>query len=85
MLQFVQLEVSATLKQIKVYAVNMWVTIVIEIIQVGLSVAIMQVAYAHGNFYCNYAGRYFCCSHVCDSFASSSNFIFLSLTVIHFS
>ena len=44
MLQFVQLEVSATLKRIKVYAVNMWVTIVIEIIQVGLSVAIMQVA-----------------------------------------
>ena len=58
MLQFVQLEVSATLKQIKVYAVNMWVTIVIEIIQVGLccnhagginmhmaiSIVIMQVA-----------------------------------------
>ena len=54
--------------------------IFIEIMQVGASVAIMQmvfsaVHYAHEYFYCNYAGGCFRCSNVT---ASSSNFIFLS-------
>ena len=83
----VYLEVSATLMQVKVSAANMWVTIFIEIMGVGVSVAIMQVVlstvhYAHDYFYCNYAGGCFCCSHVT---ASSSNFIFRSLTDTHFS
>ena len=52
---------------------NMWVTIFIQIMHVGVSVAIMQVVfstvhYAHDYFYCNYAGGCFRCSHVCDSF-----------------
>ena len=33
-----QLEISATLMQVKVSAANMWVTIFIEIMQVGVSV-----------------------------------------------
>ena len=70
--------------QVKLSAANMWVTIFIEIMQLGVSVAMMQVVffavhYAHEYFYCTYAGGYFRCSHVCDSF---SNFIFLSLTSI---
>ena len=68
-----QLEVSATLMQVKVSAANMWVTIFIEIMQVGVSVAIIQVLfftvhYAHDYFYCNFPGGCFRCSHVCDSF-----------------
>ena len=59
--------------QVKVSAANMWMTIFIEIMQVAVSVATMQVVlstmhYAHDHFYCNYAGGSFCCSHVCDSF-----------------
>ena len=78
-----QFEVSTTLRQVKGSAANMWVTIFIEIV----SVAIMQVVfftvhYAHDYFYCNYAGGCFRCSHVT---ASSSNFIFRSLTDTHFS
>ena len=68
-----QLEVSATLMQVKVSAANMWVTIFIEIMQVGVSVAIIQelfltVHYTHDYFYCNCPGGCFRCSHVCDSF-----------------
>ena len=37
-----QLEVSAAFMQVKVSAKNMWVTIFIEITDVGVSVAIMQ-------------------------------------------
>ena len=59
--------------QVKVIAGNMWVTIFIEIMHVGVSVAITQVVfstvhYAHDYFYCNYACDCFCCSYVCDSF-----------------
>ena len=44
-----------------------------EAMQVGVSVAIMQVVfftvhYAHDYLYCSYAGDCFCCSYVCDSF-----------------
>ena len=58
------LEVSAALMQLKVSSANMWLTIFIEIMDLGVSLAIMQavfstVYYAHG---------YFCCSYVCDSF-----------------
>ena len=68
-----QLEVSATLMQVKISAANMWVTIFIEITQVGVSVGIMQVLfstvhYAYDYFYRNYAGGCFFCSHACDSF-----------------
>ena len=59
--------------QVKVSAANIWVTIFIEIMQVAVSVAIMQVVfstvnYAHDYFYFNFAGGCFHCSHVCDSF-----------------
>ena len=42
---------------------NMWVTIFNVIMQMGVSVAIMQVVfsavhYAHGCVYCNYAGEF---------------------------
>ena len=67
----------------------MWKTIFIEIMQVGVSVAIMQVVFsavhdAHDYFYCNYAGDYVAAMYVT---VSSSNFIFLSLhlTDTHFS
>ena len=68
-----QLEVCAALIQMKLSTANMWVTIFIEIMQVGVSVTIMQVVfstvhYTHDNFYCNYAGGCFRCSHVYDSF-----------------
>ena len=44
-----------------------------EAMQVGVSVAIMQVVfftvhYAHDYLYCSYAGDCFCSSYVCDSF-----------------
>ena len=47
--------------QVKVSAANMWVTIFIKIMQVEVSVTIMQVLfatvyYAHNYFCCNYAG-----------------------------
>ena len=56
-----------------VSAVNMWVTIFIVIIQMGVSVAIMQVVfspvnYVHDCFYCNYAADSFFNSYVGDSF-----------------
>ena len=54
--------------QVKVSAANMWVTIFIETMQVGSSVAIMQVVfstvhYAHDYFYCSYAGDYSADTH----------------------
>ena len=50
----------------------MRVTIFIETMQVGVSVAIMQVLfstvrYVDDYFYCSYTGGY-SCSYVCDSF-----------------
>ena len=68
-----QLEVSATLVQVKIFAANMWVTIFIEIMNMGVFVAITQVIFstvhnAHDYFYCNYAGGCFLCSHGWDSF-----------------
>ena len=44
-------------------AANMWVIIFIVIMQMGVSVAIMQVVfcavhYAHDYVYCNYAGDF---------------------------
>ena len=73
-----QLEVPATLMQVKVSAANLWVTIFTEITQVGVSLVIMQVVlstvhYAHDCFYCNYAGDCFCCSHTVT--VLSSNFM----------
>ena len=52
---------------------NMWVTIFIVIMQIGVSVAIIQVVfsavhYAHNCFYCNYAYKSLFCSYVGDSF-----------------
>ena len=47
--------------QVTVSAANMWVTIFIVIMQIGVSVAFMQVVfsavpYAHDCVYCNYPG-----------------------------
>ena len=47
--------------QVIVSAANMWVTIFVLIMQIGVSVAIMQVVfsavhYTHDRFCCNYAG-----------------------------
>ena len=58
-----QLEVSAAHVQVTVSAGNIWVTNIV-IMQMGVSVAIMQVVfstvhYAHDCFYCNYAGDSF--------------------------
>ena len=68
-----QLEVSATLMQVKIFAANVWVTTFIEIMRVGVSIAIIQVVFStvhdvHDYFYCNYEGGCFHYSHVCDSF-----------------
>ena len=58
----IQLEVFATLGSFcNISAANIWVTIFIEIMQVGVSVAIMPVVfstvhYAHDYCCCNYAG-----------------------------
>ena len=78
-----QLEVSATLIQVNVSAANMWVTIFLEIMQGGVSVAIMQmlfstVHYAYDYFYYNYAGGCFRCSYVCDSFKQQLYILFSS-------
>ena len=59
--------------QLEVSAGNMWVTIFIVVMQMGVSVAIMQVVfsavdYAHDSFYCKYAGDSFFYSYVGDSF-----------------
>ena len=47
--------------------------IFIEIMHVGVSVAMMQVVflavhYAYGYFYCKYVGDSLYCSYVCDGF-----------------
>ena len=60
----------------------------IEIMQLGVSVAIMQVVfsavhYVRGCFSCNYAGD--CYVVVMYVTVSSSNFIFLFLSDTHFS
>ena len=59
--------------QVAVSATKMWVTIFVVIVQIGVSVAIMQVVfsavhYGHDCFYCNYAGELFFCSYVGRSF-----------------
>ena len=50
--------------QVIVSAAKMWLTIFVAIMQMRVSVAIMQVVfsavhYAHDCFYCNYAGKSF--------------------------
>ena len=65
--------VSVPIMQLEVSAANMWMTTLMEIMHMGVSVAIMHVVflavhYAHDYFYCNYAGDCLCCSYVCDSF-----------------
>ena len=62
---------------------NMWVTIFIIIIQMGVSVAVMHVIfsavdYAHYTSCCNYAGDSFLIAMQVT--VLSNNFIFLSLT-----
>ena len=52
---------------------KMWVIIFVVIMQMGISVAIMQlvfsaVHYVHDCFYCNYADEFFFYSYVGDSF-----------------
>ena len=56
-----------------VSAANMWVTIFVVMMQMGVPVAIMQVVfsavhYAYDCFYCNYAGESFLYSYVGDTF-----------------
>ena len=56
-----------------VSAANMWVTIFVVMMQMGVPVAIMQVVfsavhYAYDCFYCNYAGESFSYSYVGDTF-----------------
>ena len=41
-----KLEVSSAFTQVKVSAANMWVTTVMEIMHVGVSVPIMQVVFS---------------------------------------
>ena len=59
----IQLEVSAAHMKVTVSAANMWVTIFIEIMRMGVSVAVKQVVssavhYAHDCVYCNYPGDF---------------------------
>ena len=59
--------------QVTFSAANMWVTIFVVIMQVVVSVAIIQVRfsavhYAHDCFYCNCVGESFFYSYVDDSF-----------------
>ena len=56
-----------------VSAANMWVIIFVVIMQMEVSVAIMQVVffavhYAHDCFYCNHADQSFFYSHVSEGF-----------------
>ena len=58
-----QLEVSAAHIQVAVSVANMWVTIFIDIMEMGASVAFKQVVfsavqYAHDCVYFNYAGDF---------------------------
>ena len=57
------LEVSAAHLQVTVSAANMWVTTFFVIMQMGVTVAIMEVVfsavhYAHDCLYCNYEGDF---------------------------
>ena len=59
--------VSVGIAQLKVSAANIWMTIFVLIMQVEVSVAIMEgafsaVHYSHDCFHFNYAGDCFCCS-----------------------
>ena len=60
-----QLEVSAPFMQVKVSAANLWVTIFIQTMQVGVSIAITQVVFSTVDYAHDYC---FCCSYACDSF-----------------
>ena len=56
-----------------VFAVNIRVTFFIVIMQVGVSVPVMQVVfstvhYVYDSVYCNFASDCFCYSYVGDSF-----------------
>ena len=58
-----QVIVSVAVMQLEVSAANIWVTIFIVIMHMGLSVTIIQVVFsavycAPGSFYCNYAGDF---------------------------
>ena len=59
--------------QVTVSAAKMWLTIFVVMMQMGVSVAIIQVVFsavhdAHDCFNCNYAGESFFYSFVGDSF-----------------
>ena len=59
--------------QVAVPVTNMWGKLFIVIMQVGVSVTVMQMIYsavhfAHDCFYCNYTGDCFCYSYIDDSF-----------------
>ena len=69
----VVLSVTGMLVDLSVSAADMWVTIFIVIIQMGISVAFMQVVfsakhYAHDCLHCNYAGDSFFYSYIGESF-----------------
>ena len=68
-----QLDVFGAHMQVTHSAAKIWLTIFVVIMQMGVSLAIMQVVFsavdhAHDCFYCNYAGESFFYSHVGDSF-----------------
>ena len=68
-----QLDVFGAHMQVTDSAAKIWLTIFVVIMQMGVSLAIMQVVFsavhhAHDCFYCNYAGESFFYSHVGDSF-----------------
>ena len=59
--------------QVTVAAAKLWLTIFVVIMQMRVSLAVMQVVFsavnqAHDSLYCNYAGKSFFYSYVGDSF-----------------
>ena len=67
-----QLEVSGAHVQVTVSAAKIWLTVFV-VMQMGVSVAIMQVVfsavnYAHDCFCCDYAGKSYFYSYVGGSF-----------------
>ena len=59
--------------QVTVSAAKLWLTIFVVIMQMRVSLAVMQVVFsavhqAHDCLYCNYAGKSFFYSYVGDSF-----------------
>ena len=68
----IQLEVSAALMQVTVLSSNTWVAIFIVVMQIGVTVAILQVVlsavHVGGNFYCSYADRSHCCNYAGGAF-----------------